>query len=91
MVAYITKYGVGAFMKYFKKDELVQLCRAYGFESAKNSMNKADLSQQLIPLIQQSQCVTYPYFLDNLKADVNIDNENERIYMIISRTNSRRA
>ena len=85
LLTYITKYGDNSFLKYFKKEELLKLCNAYGITAVSMSSKKAVIGQQLIPTMKESQCIPCPYFLDNLTSSVNIDSGNRRVSITISR------
>lgn len=85
LLTYIEKFGCDAFVKSLKKNELLQLSTAYGITGVNIRSNKAQLVQQLVPIMKERNSMPCSFFLDNLQSQVHIDDTNRRVSVTISR------
>ena len=81
---YAEKFGEKAFTKVFTKNQLQSLCRAYGMKVTTRA-TKSALTKDLLLLLKESDRMPHPYYTDVLRSRVNINEENQRITLNISR------
>ncbi|KAK3732234.1 hypothetical protein QZH41_020059 [Actinostola sp. cb2023] len=86
LVAFVAKFGEAAFVKVYLKCQLLTICKAYGITSSQGRATKADLGKQLMPILKSSQSMVHSYYLGNLQSQVNIDSENQRVSLTITRS-----
>lgn len=63
---FVQKYGESAFVKAYKKNELLALCRAYRAVSINSKTTKLNMVKKLIPEIQSHEQIPNQSFLDNV-------------------------
>lgn len=63
---FVQKYGESAFVKAYKKNELLALCRAYRVVSINSKTTKLNMVKKLIPEIQSHEQIPNQSFLDNV-------------------------
>ena len=81
---YIEQFGEKALSKVYTKIQLHSLCRAYGIQVNIRSA-KAKLVQGLVPVVKSSSSMPYPYYTSVLQCSVNLNEDNQRITLQISR------
>lgn len=78
LLGYIDTYGEAVFVKLYKKVELTKLSEAYGLEVRSRS-TKADIGKVLVTAMRRADSMLNYHCLDNLTAQVEIDDTSQHI------------
>ena len=83
---YVEKFGERAFCKVFTRPQLQTLCKAYGLQVTARG-NKSTLTKDLLPLVEESARMPHQHYTDELRSQVSVDDNQQRITLRISRAN----
>ena len=85
LLLYIEKYGESTFVKMYTKAQLHKLCLAYSVKFQTRA-SKTDVVKLLIPVMKRSTSIVYPFYLENLQSEANVDDVNQRVSIRIIRS-----
>ena len=85
LLLYVDKYGESTFVKMYTRAQLHKLCLAYSAQFQTRA-SKADVGKLLVPVMKQSTSMVYPFYLDNLRTEANVDEVNQRVSIRIIRS-----